>query len=215
VDEQERYDDLRSRLRVLKADVAHLSARLDQYDGTVPGSDMGPGAESAKADDVPPGAEQDADLTDGEVHAHVARATSLPRGGWQQLPAALAAQAWAELTRWVDELVARYELHEQLPTCWYRHGAMVEELHALHTSWYGAYASPQAGPADPVYWHDQLERVLTRIRTWDIRGCVSGQHRSAPPPTVDPTLRSERGQYIDADLHRRAAHETRDAPVTG
>ena len=48
------------------------------------------------------------------------------------------------------------------PDCWWRHGGLVEELSALHTSWVAAYDTVDAGYG-PIGW---LERFQTAIERW-------------------------------------------------
>ena len=198
-------DEQRLRWRLLQADVAHLSERLDQY-----------AAELGLAVNTQPAARDDADpfrspAPPGGTATHqgagLRNSPVTVRGAWQQMSAALAAEAWPALSNWVDALVEGYQLHEQLPNCWYRHGSMVEELHALHLAWCGAYYGTHPMPTDPAFWHDHLERVLTRISRWDLRGCISGQHRDAPFPQPDPVLPEQRARYIETDLQERASSE--------
>ena len=204
MNDEERHEDLRSRWRVLKADVAHFSDRLDELasdlrlvPGPVTSVEAGGSVDQAEGGEFDPAA----------VITGLQLGPSIVTSGWQQMPAALAAHAWPQLVAWVEALIDRYELHEQLPTCWYRHGAMVEEVHALHVAWIGAYIGFHALPTAAADWHDYLDRTLARIRGWDIRGCASGQHRGAPPPPVDPHIAIDRAEYIEADLQRRAGLE--------
>src|SRR4051812_43688971 len=46
---------------------------------------------------------------------------------------------WPALTAWVDWPAGRDELCEVRPACWYRHGALLEELSAPDRAWHGAY----------------------------------------------------------------------------
>ena len=96
---------------------------------------------------------------------------------WADLDAEQTRASLHRLTGWVDWLIDRYGLAEQVPACWASHPPLVEELAALHTAWFGAYRHPQAQPADGIYWHDGLERVLGRIRDWDRLGCRTGPHQ--------------------------------------
>jgi hypothetical protein len=198
-------DEQRLRWRLLQADVAHLSERLDHY-----------AAELGLALNEQPAATGDADVfhsTASPGRAATYEGNGLRnspvtvRGAWQQMPASVAADAWLALVGWVDALVERYQLHEQLPDCWYRHGSMVEELHALHVAWCGAYYGTHAMPTDQAFWHDHLERVLARISRWDLRGCISGQHRDTPLPLVEAKLAEDREHYIQVDLRQRATSE--------
>lgn len=87
---------------------------------------------------------------------------------------------WAELTAWVDWLLARYGLEETIPPCWIRHGALVEELTALYAGWYTAYLDVDARGFDPLAWHEALARALGRAREWNRQGCRTDAHREDP-----------------------------------
>jgi hypothetical protein len=137
------------------------------------------------------------------------------RGGraWPTMSAEQAEKTWTGLAAFVDWLTDRYQLHDTLPGCWYRHGAFVEELYALHLSWIGAYQHLQAHPNDPLTWQTNLHSTLGRLREWDTLGCIAGRHRDTTPganPSVEDTARAARDAYISADIHRR-----RRQPDTG
>src|SRR2546426_7833295 len=72
-------------------------------------------------------------------------------GDWDSMNREQASVAWQQLTAWVDWLMQSYELHEDIPQCWYRHHAILEELHALCLAWQGANADRGAGPSDRIY----------------------------------------------------------------
>ena len=97
---------------------------------------------------------------------------------WARVPAHEAPMQWAALDAWVRWLVRRYTLdHRDVPPCWYRHGALVQELTALRDAHAGAYhpAQPLGGPAD---WHQTLGYTRLRCRDWVARtGCKPGEHR--------------------------------------
>lgn len=128
--------------------------------------------------------------------------------GWQEMPAAAAAEEWTALVEWVDDLVDRYALDETVPVCWYAHGAMVEELHALHVAWLAAYHPRSTTPtADRVGWHELLARALARIRAWDRHGCVGGTHRPDEPVGPTEDQRTTRAWFVHADLQARARRD--------
>ncbi len=86
---------------------------------------------------------------------------------WGSLDREQANEEWQRLAGFVDWLVDHYGLAETIPACWYRHPPLLEELSALHAAWLGSYLDP-AAPADAgIAWHDNLEKVLHRIREWD------------------------------------------------
>ena len=82
------------------------------------------------------------------------------------------------LVEWVGWLTARYELGAVLPACWPLHGALVEELAALHTGWVAVTCGEdQAGLAQ---WHDLFSRALNRFEAcW--RTCIDSTHRPHTP----------------------------------
>ena len=83
------------------------------------------------------------------------------------------------LARWLTWLQRRYALdHRVLPPCWAQHGALVEELSALHTAWGVAYAVA-TGPEVPLRWHGEFASARHRLAGWVARsGCRPGEHRA-------------------------------------
>jgi hypothetical protein len=132
---------------------------------------------------------------------------STPDTSWQALSPARAADAWAELTEWVDELLDRYALDETIPNCWYAHGAMVEELHALHVAWLGVYAGRPSQPSELSLWHELLARTLARLREWNRHGCAGGTHRADDPAVPDEEQCTARAAFVHADLQARARRD--------
>ena len=66
-----------------------------------------------------------------EVDTFIGYAVAWPTLSDQELEDAI-----AELGEWVAWLILRYALdHRTVPPCWAAHGALVEELSALHTAW--------------------------------------------------------------------------------
>lgn len=113
------------------------------------------------------------------------------RWSWRGASPEAADSLWAELTPWVGWLVDRYGLGELVPPCWYRHGAIVEELTALYAAWNAAYVEPDARGFDPLYWHDGLDRMLARLREWDRQGCRDGAHRDDSPAPLRQVPQSD------------------------
>lgn len=83
------------------------------------------------------------------------------------------------LERWLTWLRNRYALdHRVLPPCWAEHGALVEELSALHTAWGVAFAVA-SGPELPLRWHAEFAGARHRLAQWVARsGCRAGEHRA-------------------------------------
>jgi hypothetical protein len=140
------------------------------------------------------------------------RTDTTPRPGtpdtsWQAMSPARAGDAWTALIEWVDDLVDRYALDENIPICWYAHGAMVEELHALHIAWLGAYAGRPSQPSERALWHELLSRTLIRIREWNRHGCAAGTHRRDEPVTATDSQRTSRAAHVHADIQARARRD--------
>jgi hypothetical protein len=136
---------------------------------------------------------------------------------WHTLTPREAGHAWDALTEWVDWLLDRYFLEDTIPGCWYRHGAMTDELDALRAAWVAAYIDPHARHIDAAYWHDLLDRALTRLRNWDRYGCASGTHHNDTPTPSDPTSRQTRIDHLHTDigtLARRLRSVPTDNPAT-
>ena len=133
--------------------------------------------------------------------------SATPDGSWQAMSPARAADAWGALIEWVDTLVDRYALDEAIPVCWFSHGAMVEELHALHLAWLGAYTGRAGQPSDRAYWHELLARTLARLREWNRHGCAAGTHRADDPAAPTEAQCTARAAYVHADLQARARRD--------
>ncbi|MBO3736624.1 hypothetical protein [Actinoplanes flavus] len=95
---------------------------------------------------------------------------------WSDLDRDAAAQVWAWLIDWVGWLVDRYEIAEEIPACWYRHGPLIEELTALAAGWHAAY-DDHARSDEPLIWQERFARSRARLRDWDeFTRCRNGEH---------------------------------------
>jgi hypothetical protein len=124
---------------------------------------------------------------------------------WHNLTPTEAARAWQTLTGWVDWLTLRYALDDSIPSCWYRHGPIVDELDALRAAWTSAYPDPSAHPTAAIAWLEILNRTLSRIREWDRYGCTSGTHHDDPPAIPDSYETDGRERWLFADVNARVA----------
>lgn len=131
---------------------------------------------------------------------------------WHALTGREAAAAWTALTGWVDWLRLRYQLEDAIPDCWYRHGAIVDELDALRAAWTSAYLSPNRGATDAAFWLEQLGRALPRLREFDRYGCASGQHRDDQPSRDGSSALEARSRHLQDDLADRARGRASGAP---
>jgi hypothetical protein len=136
---------------------------------------------------------------------------------WRDLDRDAAAQTWAWLIDWVDWLVGRYQLAEEVPACWFRHPPLTEELTALAAAWHTAY--DDAGPADgPLLWHERFARARTRLRDWDdYTRCRNGTHTDRrldlawPDNWHESAVETANGDLADRPI---AAPATRSTPGT-
>jgi hypothetical protein len=95
---------------------------------------------------------------------------------WDEMDRDQAAQAWAWLIGWVDWLVDRYQLPEEIPVCWYRHPPLIDELTALAAAWHAAYDDNATVDA-PLLWLERFARARDRLRAWDdATRCRNGTH---------------------------------------
>lgn len=87
-------------------------------------------------------------------------------------------QTWRALADWVSWLRDRYPLAQKVPTCWWRHPEIVEEMTALWLAWREAYVekgAPLSGGAD---WHGRwLPEFLRRVGAGGWNLACEGEHR--------------------------------------
>ena len=137
------------------------------------------------------------DVTDYDAAALAERVLASTRRpvDWARLTADEVALVWAALDNWVRWLVVRYCLdHRDVPPCWYRHCALVEELSALRSAHLDAF-HPARMPTGPAEWHTTFGNARGRMREWAARtGCRPGQHRDDLPP---PWASVDDGAYGD------------------
>lgn len=107
---------------------------------------------------------------------------------WREIESDERHEAAQKLIDWVHHwLIPRYALQDKdLPQCWWRHGALIEELSALHTAWLVAFDETDGGNG-PIGWHERFALGRTRMKV----GCAGGTHRDKPARTlseVDPAV---------------------------
>lgn len=133
---------------------------------------------------------------------------------WVDLDAEAAHNAWTRLHTWVgDVLLTRYPhittsgARPQLPPCWYRHPAAVEELSWLHTVWCRAYRTPDVSPTEAADWHDKwLPRLLERLP--QLVPC-RGRHTDDPVPAA--ATDDGFAAFVAADVNARPLRAAPDA----
>jgi len=114
--------------------------------------------------------------------------TGPPPSGWcwATMPAQSADRVWRELAGWVGWLRGRYPVAERVPSCWWRHPELVEELTALWLAWQHAFVDPSADLTAPIEFHARhLPGVLERVPAWGVY--CAGQHRDRPAGVYDRT----------------------------
>jgi hypothetical protein len=113
---------------------------------------------------------------------------------WRTLTDDQAPEVWQDLGDWVDWFVRRYSIPaRKIPSCWYRHGALVEELSALHTAWTVSYDNLDAGYG-PIGFHERLTTAMARMATWYNGECHDGHN--TVPQTVSEVERLDWNRWI-------------------
>lgn len=129
------------------------------------------------------------------------------RFAWRYLDAGEAAELWDELLDWVGWLRFRYQLESRVKPCWFRHGAVVEELTALMVAHSAVYFTDteQRGQCreDLTAWHTQwLWPVVDRLnKVSDFSGCGAAGCKHEPKPQSTLGGLSE---FVAADLAVRS-----------
>ncbi|MYZ33639.1 hypothetical protein GT002_00475 [Streptomyces sp. SID4917] len=90
-------------------------------------------------------------------------------------------QRLRELAGWVDWLRRTFELHNQIPSCWYQHPPVVEHLTALYTGWIRTYAGEQEPGRElaEADWINTLHAFTPRLQ---LAACATGTHEPLPLP---------------------------------
>lgn len=136
---------------------------------------------------------------------------------WDDLSTGEAFDAWTDLSHFVTRLVRRFRIRpREIPPCWYRHGAAVDELTALWGSYLTCYSQEQPATA-AADWMRILTDTRARLVEWMARcGCTATEHRDDPEVTWadhDP----EFGRFVGADCAARGAptpmHVDRPVPL--
>ncbi|MFD9631960.1 hypothetical protein [Streptomyces violascens] len=90
-----------------------------------------------------------------------------------------------ELAVWVDWLRVTFELHNQIPPCWYRHSPVVEHLTALYAGWLRTYAGEQTPGRElaEADWINTLHNFVPRLQ---LAACANGRHQDPPARVPEP-----------------------------
>lgn len=99
----------------------------------------------------------------------------------------------ASLHQWLSWLTERYSLDfRYVPTCWQEHGALVEELSALHIAWLRASVpSASDGSYTQLDWHNDFALARERVAAWiSGSGCRLNEHRPSPAQASGAVLQA-------------------------
>lgn len=93
---------------------------------------------------------------------------------WRTMQDQQSRDEWQALREWVEWVTVRYDISVGLiPACWWKHGALVEELSALHCAHRAAFHSTDTGNG-PITWHQHFANALPRLRNAYNGGCTDG-----------------------------------------
>lgn len=123
---------------------------------------------------------------------------------WPQVRTAEAAQAWADLRAWVEQLLDRFPHldHHAIPVCWWRHNGHVEALVALRDHERMCY-SDSSPPTAGVEWHRAFRDIEARLREWTSTLACGAVH----DPRTRPARATDSGawdEFVAGDTRRRA-----------
>lgn len=106
---------------------------------------------------------------------------------WREIPADEQREALVGLRRWVDWLVAEFDLNRQIiPACWFRHSNIIAELHAAMNMEYKVWeeGAPSANPL--MMWLPHLQAAEGRLRLMvENIQCGEHGHVEKPPAALD------------------------------
>lgn len=123
---------------------------------------------------------------------------------WRTLTDEDAAAEWALLREWVEWFTVRYNIPiSVIPTCWWQHGPLVEELSALHTAHDAAFDQADAG-FGPIGWHERLTIAIPRLTRTYGGGCNNGHKPTKPRSWSNATNETD----WDAWTTQAHAHDT-------
>lgn len=127
---------------------------------------------------------------------------------WPQVRAAEAAQAWADLRVWVEQLLDRFPHldHHAIPVCWWRHNGHVEALVALRDHERMCY-SGSSPPTAGVEWHRAFRDIEARLREWTSTLACGSVHvpRTRSARVTEITAWDE---FVADDTSRRADRQS-------
>lgn len=121
---------------------------------------------------------------------------------WRRMSDDDARKEWNELRAWVEWFTVRYNVPVSVvPNCWWRHGALVEELSALHVAHLAAFDQSDAG-FGAIGWHERLSLATPRLSRAGA-GCASGHDEIRPRSWSTATDEAEWDAWTsEAHAHR-------------
>ena len=122
---------------------------------------------------------------------------------WPELSGDEAADEWAVLRAWVEQLMVRFPHldHHVIPRCWFLHSGHVEALAALRDHELVNYGDSAPGSA-AVDWHRAFRDIEARLREWTGQLACGPTHetRSRPSHLIDPVVWE---QFVSHDANHR------------
>tara|TARA_B100000378_G_scaffold219263_1_gene182574 strand:- start:333 stop:794 length:462 start_codon:yes stop_codon:yes gene_type:complete len=135
-------------------------------------------------------------LSGPPVVSHTDDPTGVPPVDWRSLSADASREAWGALRDWVEWFTVRYDVPiSVVPNCWWKHGALVEELSALHILHQASFDPNDTGYG-PIGWHERLAQAQNRLQRAG-SGCTSQHHESKPRSWQEATDEAEWDAWID------------------
>jgi len=123
---------------------------------------------------------------------------------WRRLSDDAAAAEWAALREWVEWFTVRYNLPVSIvPVCWFKHGALVEELSALFVAHLASFDERDTGYG-PIGWHERFSLAHPRLQRAGA-GCASGHNETRPRSWVGATDEQEWDAWITQTHAHRGA----------
>jgi hypothetical protein len=133
-----------------------------------------------------------------DVDFEIPAASPAPVVDWRTLSDADAPAAWNALREWVEWFTVRYNIPELMVpgACWYKHGALVDELSALHAAHVVAFDPSDTGHG-PIKWHEQLNAALPRLRRAYYGQCSRGHQSHRPRSSANAFDEQEWDGWVD------------------
>ncbi|MEJ1154624.1 hypothetical protein [Microbacterium marmarense] len=114
---------------------------------------------------------------------------------WSRLSDDSAQTEWIRLREWVEWFTVRYTVPVSVvPNCWWKHGALVEELSALWIAHLAAFDTSDTG-LGAIGWHERLALAQSRLQRAGA-GCASTHNETRPRSWVNATDEQEWNAWV-------------------